>query len=87
MSYRHRQLTLQLALVLFCCLFIAVTRTEVTVNSQSSCLVPFWETPPRDSWRQYETLQLGLMMNGVNLTVMPFKRALRSGIKHLTVPR
>lgn len=56
MSYRHRQLTIQLALILFCCLFIAVTRTEVTVNSQSSCLVPFWETPPKDSWRQYENV-------------------------------
>jgi len=56
MSHRHRQLTLQLTLILFCCLFIAVTRTEVTVNSQSSCLVPFYETPPRDSWRQYENV-------------------------------
>ena len=26
------------------------------VNSQSSCLVPFYETPPRDSWHQYENV-------------------------------
>ena len=45
MSYKHRQLTIQFGLVLFCCLFIAVTRTEVTVSSQSSCMVPFWEFP------------------------------------------
>jgi hypothetical protein len=56
MSYRHRQLAIQFALILFCCLFVAVTRTEVLVNSQSSCIVPFWEAPPRDSWRQNENV-------------------------------
>lgn len=56
MSSRHPQLTIQVGLILFCCLFIAVTRSEVTVNSQSSCLVPFWETPPKDSWHQHENV-------------------------------
>lgn len=56
MSQGHRQLRIQCGLILFCCLFIAVTRTELTVNSQSSCLVPFWETPPKDSWHKFENV-------------------------------
>src|ERR1051325_11134763 len=41
--------TIQLSLILFCCLFIAVTRSEVSVNSQS-CIVPHLASPPKLSW-------------------------------------
>jgi hypothetical protein len=55
MSYRHRQHAIQLGLIIFCCLFVVVTRTEIPVESQS-CIVPFWEPPPKDSWRQFEQI-------------------------------
>jgi hypothetical protein len=53
MPYKQFQQTIQFSLIVFCCLFVAVTRTEVSVNSQS-CVVPHWETPPKDSWHQNE---------------------------------
>jgi len=53
MSYKHRQHTLQFAMILFCCLFVAVTRSEVSVDSQS-CVVPHWSPPPKDSWYKNE---------------------------------
>ena len=56
MSHTHRQRTIQFGLILFGCLFIAVTRTGSVVNSQSSCVVPFMGTPPRYSWRQNENV-------------------------------
>ena len=56
MSYKHRQLTIQCGLIVFCILFLAVTRTEVIVNSQSSCFVPFYEKPPTYSWHEFENV-------------------------------
>ena len=56
MFYRHRQLTIQVGLILFCILFVAVTRTELTVKSQSSCVVPFYERPPTYSWNEFENV-------------------------------
>jgi len=32
MSYKNRQRTIQFSLIIFCCLFVAVTRTEVSLN-------------------------------------------------------
>lgn len=29
MRYKHRDRTIQLGVIIFCCLFVAVTRTEV----------------------------------------------------------
>jgi hypothetical protein len=53
MSHKYAQRIVQVSLILFCCVFVAVTRTEVPANSQS-CIVPHWEAPPRDSWLQLE---------------------------------
>ena len=55
MSYKHRQRTIQFCLILLCCLFLAVTRTEVSVNSQS-CVVPHFAPPPKDSWHKNEQI-------------------------------
>ena len=50
MSYKHRQQVTQLSLIVFCCLFVAVTRTEVAVNSQEVCLLGHFGPPPKYSW-------------------------------------
>ena len=51
MSYQHKQRTIQLSLILFCCLFVAITRAEVSVGCQScTCIVGFWFSPPKHSW-------------------------------------
>lgn len=34
MSHNQRQRTIQLSLIVFCCLFVAATRTEVPVDCQ-----------------------------------------------------
>jgi hypothetical protein len=45
MRYKHREHTIQLSLIVFCCMFVAVTRTELPVSSQS-CIVPYLAAPP-----------------------------------------
>ena len=39
MPHRLQERTIQLCLIVFCCLFVTVTRSEVLVNSES-CIVP-----------------------------------------------
>lgn len=56
MRYKNRERTIQLGLIVFCCLFIAVTRTEVSVNSQS-CIVPHLAPPPKFSWYKNQQLR------------------------------
>jgi len=47
MSYKHRQRTIQFSLIVFCCLFVAVTRAEVPVDCQScTCIVGNWFPRP-----------------------------------------
>ena len=53
MPYRHRQHVIQLCLIVFCCLFVAVTRSEVVVES---CPPAFLAPPPKLSWYQYESV-------------------------------
>ena len=53
MPHQHQQRIIQFSLIVFCCFFVAVTRTEVSVNSES-CVVPYWEPPPKHSWLQFE---------------------------------
>ena len=51
MSYQHRQRTIQFSLIIFCCLFVAVTRAEVSVNCQGcTCIVGNLAPPPKSSW-------------------------------------
>ena len=53
MSDNYRQRTIQLSLIVFCCLFVAATRTEVPVDCQScTCIVGCWFPPPQYSWYQ-----------------------------------
>lgn len=51
MSQRHGQHLIQFTLIVFCCLFVTVARSEIAVNS---CPPPFVELPPKNSWRQFE---------------------------------
>ena len=46
MSYNQRNRTIQLSLVVFCCLFVTVFRGEVSVNSET-CIVPHLAPPPK----------------------------------------
>jgi hypothetical protein len=51
MSYQHRQRTIQFSLIIFCCLFVAVTRAEVSINCQGcTCIVGNLAPPPKSSW-------------------------------------
>lgn len=55
MSHNQRQRTIQLSLIVFCCLFVAATRTEVPVDCQTcTCIVGFWLPPPQHSWYKNE---------------------------------
>lgn len=60
MSYKHRDRTIQLSLIVFCCLFVAVTRTELPVQSQS-CIVPHLGSPPKLSW--YKNQQVAVRID------------------------
>jgi len=60
MPYKHRDRTIQLGLIVFCCLFVAVARTEVPVNSQS-CIVPHVAPPPKFSW--YKNQQIAVRID------------------------
>lgn len=51
MHYKHRDRSVQLGLIVFCCLFVAASRTEIPVNSQS-CIVPHIAPPPKFSWHK-----------------------------------
>src|SRR5688572_1713331 len=53
MSHKNAERTVQFSLIVFCCLFVAVTRVEVPAACQS-CIVPHWEAPPKNSWLQFE---------------------------------
>ena len=53
MPHQQEQRIVQFSLIVFCCLFVAVTRTEVSVSSET-CVVPYWEAPPKHSWLQFE---------------------------------
>lgn len=60
MRYTHRERIIQLSLIVFCCLFVAVSRTEVSVNSQS-CIVPNLAPPPKFSW--YKNQQVAVRID------------------------
>jgi hypothetical protein len=60
MRYKYRERTIQLSLMVFCCLFVAVSRTEVSVNSQS-CIVPHLAPPPKFSW--YKNQQVAVKID------------------------
>jgi len=60
MPYRRQERTLQLCLIVFCCLFVTVTRSEVLVNSES-CIVPHLAPPPKFSW--YKNQQVAVRID------------------------
>ena len=60
MLYKRRDRTIQVSLIVFCCLFIAVTRTELLVSSQS-CIVPHLAPPPKFSW--YKNQQVAVRID------------------------
>lgn len=59
MSHKHSEHKIQFSLVIFCCLFVAVTRTEVSVESQS-CRIPYLAAPPKVSWYKNEQVTVRL---------------------------
>ena len=62
MSYNYRQRIIQFSLILFCCLFVAATRAEVSVDGQScTCIVGFWNPPPKYSW--YKNQQVAVRID------------------------
>ena len=85
MSYNQRNRTIQLSLVVFCCLFVTVFRGEVSVNSET-CIVPHLAPPPKFSW--YKNQQVAVRIDDAWSPEdgIIFAKELKSGIKHLTVP-
>ena len=53
MLHKNPQLIIKFSLILFCVLFVGITRIEEPASCQS-CVVGFWEPPPKDSWLQNE---------------------------------
>ena len=60
MRYKHRDRTIQFSLIVLCCLFVTVSRTEESVNSQS-CIVPHLAPPPKFSW--YKNQQVAVRID------------------------
>ena len=52
--------TIQLSLVVFCCLFVIVFRNEVSVNSET-CIIPHLAPPPKFSW--YKNQQVAVRID------------------------
>jgi hypothetical protein len=65
MRYKQRDRTIQLSLIVFCCLFVAVSRIEIPVKSEI-CIVPHLAPPPRLSWHKNQQVAVRIDEYGNN---------------------
>lgn len=64
MPHRQRQRLIKLSLIVFCCIFVAVTRMETSTKSEAyenteviDCsFPPPWTIPPQFSWPQFTSV-------------------------------